>query len=207
MVFLAFGPELNDRLKEPQAMRYFSSCEKWIGQREQTSKTLANVAVIAGIVIAVQQLWQSDRHSKVLLAVDAVKTTRCPEFLRAFARLERISDAVKDSKPLPNVLQKVYREDKYASNLNRMIDDLNIVLCAYNTCWDYYREGIADREVIMHCVYPDLREFSKVLQAISKVAPFQISRRDFDKFLATLVHEDWEAAKRDGVLVSKQKDE
>ncbi len=135
---------------------------------EKAVAMIANVFVIAGILIAVIQLCQSRQTERTQNAINTINLTRSSEFLKAFARLKTAVET-------QTVLDKV-----------GLIDDLNFVMNTYDNMALLYINDVADRCVLKNAIHPSLREIVDISDAF--LYP-KGSRQNVDKVLELMRNE------------------
>ncbi|MCD4652516.1 hypothetical protein K8T06_01110 [bacterium] len=180
-----------------------SKIKKFLENQQSWTTTLTNVCVIVGIIFIYFQLNQSYEQSEIEIAIHVIDETRTPEFLRSVARLKTASLNAKGQSLFKKTIGQIYTKGDFSRNLNCMIDDVNIVLSVFINCWNLDQEGLANRNLFRRGIYPEVREFSKILDALEDLIPSNINRREFDKFLAELQSRDWSSEKKYRKKLSK----
>ncbi|HKO95730.1 MAG TPA: hypothetical protein VJU86_01980 [Pyrinomonadaceae bacterium] len=129
----------------------------------------ANVFVIAGIIVALFQFFQSKRSEKVQNAINAINQTRSDEFLKAYARLKT-----------------AYNTGQAADQVT-LIDDLNYVTNTYDNTALLYINDLADRCVIRKAMFSTVQELASIYDKVSVPKEY---RQNIDKFLDQMKNEN-----------------
>ena len=136
-----------------------------LGKIERLLSMTANVVVIAGIFIAVFQLYQARVSEKAQNAINAINQTRSSDFLRAYARL------------------KTAYNSKNVGDAASLIDDLNYVMNTYDHIALLYMNNLANRCVIKNATYLAITEISPICDSMSYPKEY---RKNFDKLLVLM---------------------
>jgi len=135
---------------------------------EKLVSMTANAVVIAGIFVAVFQLYQVKRTEKAQNAINAINQTRSSDFLKAYANLKT-----------------AYNSKKVEDNTS-LVDNLNYVMNTYDHIALLYINDLADRCLIRNATYSVIKEISPICDAMSYPMEY---RKNFDRVLVLMEKE------------------
>jgi hypothetical protein len=145
-----------------------------LGGFERLLSILASFATAAGIFFAFYQIRLSNTIEKRGLAVEAIRQTRTPEFIKAFRQLRTAYET-----------RQVDEKDK-----DSLIDSLNHVMNVYDDIAVLYINDIADKCIIKDSIYASAREMSAISAALSPSPPEK--RGHFNSLLRLMDQESCE---------------
>ena len=128
---------------------------------ERLVKVVANLVVIAGIIIGILQLYQAKSSEKRQNTINAVSQTRSNDFLKAHARL------------------KVAQKSKYNQTEVSMVDDMNYVLNTYDNIALLYINDLIDRCMIKDASYNAVVETLTISESMKYPAEYSKNIRVF----------------------------
>ena len=132
---------------------------------------VANVATAAGIILLVFQLSQTNTIESRRVAIEAIRQTRSPEFLKAFRQAKLVSQT-----------EEIDEKDKDA-----LIDSVNHVMNVYDDIAVIYSNNIADKCMIKDSIYSAAKEWSEI---VNKVSTYRSEdRKHFDLLLRLMDRE------------------
>ena len=134
------------------------------GAFEKVVAVLANVAVLSGVLFALDAVRRASHDEQRRTAIEAITPTRSPEFLQAYARLKA---TVQTGSALD------------ASTVN----DLNLVANTYDNIAVLLQNDLADTCVVKHTVHQSLQEVLAILNRLPYPADY---RRNIDAAAALL---------------------
>jgi hypothetical protein len=143
--------------------------------------------------LSLTSLNQAKRLDEKRVALDAVNRTKEKDFLRVFARLKTLSKLV-NLHGIEKSLDIFYEGD-LDKKVMHLTDDINYILNAYDHISMLLLNKLGDEDILMQGVYPEVRELSKILDAITPLFPVGIARRNCDKMLALFQRRDWDTEK------------
>ena len=131
----------------------------------------ANVATATGIFVLIFQLTQTNSIERRRVAIETIRQTRTPEFLKAFRQAK-----------LAYETGSVDEKDKDA-----LVDSINHVMNIYDDIAVIYASDTADKCLIKGSIYSAAKEWSNISR---KVSSYQAEdRKHFDSLLLLMDQE------------------
>src|ERR1043166_5092849 len=122
-----------------------------VGQITSIASIAANLATAAGIFVLIFQLTQTNSIESRRVAIEAIRQTRTPEFLKAFRQAK-----------LAYETGSVDEKDKDA-----LVDSINHVMNVYDDIAIIYASGTADKCLIKGSIYSAAKEWSDISRKVS----------------------------------------
>lgn len=139
----------------------------WIKVERMVSigSIVASLATVAGIFFVIYQIQLSNRVEERRVAIEAVRQTRSPEFIKAFRQAKLASQT-----------GHIDEKDKDA-----LTDSVNHVMNVYDDIAVIYTNDIADKCIIKDSIHSAAREWSAISKTVSSSTPED--RKHFDLLL------------------------
>ena len=128
---------------------------------ERLVSVVADIVVIAGIIIGVLQLYQAISSEKRQNTINAVAQTRSNDFLQSYARL------------------KTAHKSNYNQTEDSVVDDLNYIMNTYDNIALLYISDVIDRCMIKNASYNAVEETLTLSESMKYPAEYSKNIRVF----------------------------
>lgn len=163
----------------------------WLERQEPWRTTLQTLAIILGIGVAIWHVCMMDSIDKRRWTIEAVRSIKQVEFAHSYVRLQSVAKFVSSPDQYEVAIEYIYSQGNKVRNQNRLIDDVNRVLGAFEYIWLLCEFGITDREIIFKGISADVRMFSIILEKLSPWVPHRLENLPFKKLLAVVNKREW----------------
>lgn len=121
----------------------------WFRRAEKLITLSANIAVLLGVIFALDAITRSNESERRRTAIEAISQTRSPEFLRAYARL------------------KTAAQSGQTTDMASTVDDVNYVVNVYDNIAVLTINALADVCIVKKSLSSSLDEVRGILDRLS----------------------------------------